>query len=98
MLSQVDVIAGPSAPNTAFVLNDTSKSVTDMYMEDVFTIGANLAGLPAMSVPAGLVNGLPIGMQLIGRRFGEVEILKLAHQFQQQTAWHTFSPQAEERH
>lgn len=98
VLSQVDVIAGPSAPNTAFVLNDTSKSVTDMYMEDVFTIGANLAGLPAMSVPAGLVNGLPIGMQLIGRRFGEAEILKLAHQFQQQTAWHTFSPQAEERH
>ncbi len=98
VLSQVDVIAGPSAPNTAFVLNDTSKSITDMYMEDVFTIGANLAGLPAMSVPAGLVGGLPVGMQLIGRRFGEVDILKLAHQFQQRTTWHSLTPTMEERH
>lgn len=98
VLSQVDVIAGPSAPNTAFVLNDTSKSITDMYMEDVFTIGANLAGLPAMSVPAGFVSGLPVGMQLIGRRFGEVDILKLAHQFQQRTTWHSLTPSTEERH
>ena len=98
VLSQVDVIAGPSAPNTAFVLNDTSKSITDMYMEDVFTIGANLAGLPAMSVPAGFVSGLPVGMQLIGRRFGEVDILKLAHQFQQRTTWHSLTPSMEERH
>ena len=98
VLSRVDVIAGPSAPNTAFVLNDTSKSITDMYMEDVFTIGANLAGLPAMSVPAGLVGGLPVGMQLIGRRFGEVDILKLAHQFQQRTTWHNLTPIMEESH
>ena len=98
VLSQVDVIAGPSAPNTAFVLNDTSKSITDMYMEDVFTIGANLAGLPAMSVPAGFLSGLPVGMQLIGRRFGEVDILKLAHQFQQRTTWHSLTPSMEERH
>ena len=98
VLSQVDVIAGPSAPNTAFVLNDTSKSITDMYMEDVFTIGANLAGLPAMSVPAGFLSGLPVGMQLIGRRFGEVDILKLAHQFQRRTTWHSLTPSMEERH
>ena len=98
VLSQVDVIAGPSAPNTAFVLNDMSKSITDMYMEDVFTIGANLAGLPAMSVPAGLVGGLPVGMQLIGRRFGEVDILKLAHQFQLRTTWHSLTPSMEESH
>lgn len=97
VLSQVDVIAGPAAPNTAFILNDTSKSITDMYMEDVFTIGANLAGLPALSVPAGLVDGLPVGMQLIGRRFGEVDILKLAHQFQKRTTWHNLTPTIEER-
>ena len=96
VLSTVDVIAGPSAPSTAFVLNDQSKSITDMYMEDVFTIGANLAGLPAMSVPAGFVDGLPVGMQLIGRRFGEVDILKLAHQFQQRTTWHSMTPTTEE--
>ena len=98
VLSKVDVIAGPSAPNTAFALNDSSKSITDMYMEDVFTIGANLAGLPAMSVPAGIVEGLPVGMQLIGRRFGEVDLLRLAHQFQQRTTWHTLTPTMEERH
>ena len=77
VLKDVDVIAGPSAPNTAFVLNDDSKSITDMYMEDVFTIGANLAGLPAISVPAGLVDGLPVGMQLIGSRFGEAQLLNM---------------------
>ena len=92
VLDNVDVIAGPSAPNTAFVLNDQSKSITDMYMEDVFTIGANLAGLPAISVPAGLVNGLPVGMQLIGRRFDEARLLNVAHQYQKRTDWHTLSP------
>ena len=95
VLKDVDVIAGPSAPNTAFVLNDDSKSVTDMYMEDVFTIGANLAGLPAISVPAGLVDGLPVGMQLIGPRFGEAELLNIAHQFQRRTDWHSLTPNLE---
>ena len=95
VLKNVDVIAGPSAPNTAFVLNDDSKSVTDMYMEDVFTIGANLAGLPAISIPAGLVDGLPVGMQLIGPRFGEAQLLNIAHQFQKRTDWHLLTPNLE---
>jgi aspartyl-tRNA(Asn)/glutamyl-tRNA(Gln) amidotransferase subunit A len=95
VLKDVDVIAGPSAPNTAFVLNDGSKSITDMYMEDVFTIGANLAGLPAISVPAGLVDGLPVGMQLIGSRFGEAQLLNIAHQFQIRTDWHSLTPDLE---
>ena len=95
VLKDVDVIAGPSAPNTAFVLNDDSKSITDMYMEDVFTIGANLAGLPAISVPAGLVDGLPVGMQLIGSRFGEAQLLNIAHQFQRRTDWHSLTPNLE---
>ena len=96
VLKDVDVIAGPSAPNTAFVLNDDSKSITDMYMEDVFTIGANLAGLPAISVPAGLVDGLPVGMQLIGSRFGEAQLLNIAHQFQRRTDWHSLTPNLED--
>ena len=95
VLKDVDVIAGPSAPSTAFVLNDDSKSITDMYMEDVFTIGANLAGLPAISVPAGLVNGLPVGMQLIGSRFCEAQLLNIAHQFQRRTDWHSLTPDLE---
>lgn len=89
VLADVDVIAGPSAPNKAFPLNDSSKSITDMYMEDVFTVGCNLAGLPAISVPAGLVDGLPVGMQLIGRAFDEATVLRAGHQFQMQTDWHT---------
>ena len=88
VLANVDVIAGPSAPNTAFPLNDASKSITDMYMEDVFTVGCNLAGLPAMSIPAGIVEGLPVGMQLIGRSFDEATVLRVGHQFQLQTDWH----------
>ena len=96
VLNDVDVIAGPSAPNTAFILNDNSKSVTDMYMEDVFTIGANLAGLPAISVPAGLVDGLPVGMQLIGSRFSEARLLNIAHQFQRRTDWHSLTPNLED--
>ena len=95
VLKDVDVIAGPSAPSTAFVLNDGSKSITDMYMEDVFTIGANLAGLPAISVPVGLVDGLPVGMQLIGSRFGEAQLLNIAHQFQIRTDWHSLTPDLE---
>ena len=95
VLNEVDVIAGPAAPNTAFALNDTNKSITDMYMEDVFTIGANLAGLPAISLPAGLVNGLPVGLQLIGQRFGEAQLLNVAHQFQSRTDWHTRRPTLE---
>lgn len=88
VLADVDVIAGPSAPNTAFPLNDSTKSITDMYMEDVFTVGCNLAGLPAISVPAGLVDGLPVGMQLIGRAFDEATVLRVGHQFQMETDWH----------
>ena len=96
VLADVDVIAGPSAPNTAFPLNDSSKSITDMYMEDVFTVGCNLAGLPAISVPAGLVDGLPVGMQLIGRAFDEATVLRVGHQFQMQTDWHTRTSGIEE--
>ena len=97
VLSQVDVIAGPSAPNTAFVLNDTSKSITDMYMEDA---SPSEQTLPASRDEcARWTRGrLPVGMQLIGRRFGEVDILKLAHQFQQQTTWHSLTPTMEDRH
>ena len=88
-------LPGRLHPILRFVLNDDSKSITDMYMEDVFTIGANLAGLPAISVPAGLVDGLPVGMQLIGSRFGEAQLLNIAHQFQRRTDWHSLTPNLE---
>ncbi len=63
-----------------------------MYLEDIFTIALNLAGLPGMSVPCGMVNNLPVGLQLIGNYFDEARLLNAAHQFQQVTDWHQQKP------
>ena len=63
-----------------------------MYLNDIFTIGANLAGLPALSVPCGFSSGLPVGMQLIGTHLNESLILKIGHYFQKETNWHLQSP------
>lgn len=91
---EVDVIAGPTAPTTAFTLGAIKDPVA-MYMEDIYTIAVNLAGLPGMSIPCGLANGLPVGLQLIGKYFDEVTILNTAHQFQLATDYHRhFAPMA----
>jgi aspartyl-tRNA(Asn)/glutamyl-tRNA(Gln) amidotransferase subunit A len=63
-----------------------------MYLNDIYTIGANLAGLPAMSMPCGFAGGLPVGVQLIGPHFGEERLLNAAHQYQQRSDWHLKSP------
>jgi aspartyl-tRNA(Asn)/glutamyl-tRNA(Gln) amidotransferase subunit A len=84
---EVDVIIGPTSPHTAFKLGSKSDPVL-MYLEDIYTIAVNLAGLPAASIPVGIANGLPIGMQIIGKYFDEAKILNVAHQFQQHTDWH----------
>ena len=90
---QVDVIAGPTTPGPAFALGAKSNDPVAMYLEDVYTLAVNLAGLPGMSIPAGFVNNKPVGLQLIGRHFGESQLLNLAHRFQQATDWHTRSPE-----
>ena len=64
-----------------------------MYLNDIYTIGANLAGLPGISVPCGLVGGLPVGLQLVGPHFAESRLLNCAHQYQQQTDWHRQAPE-----
>jgi aspartyl-tRNA(Asn)/glutamyl-tRNA(Gln) amidotransferase subunit A len=84
---EVDVIIGPTSPHTAFKLGSKSDPVS-MYLEDIYTIAVNLAGLPAASIPVGIANGLPMGMQIIGKYFDEAKILNVAHQFQQHTDWH----------
>jgi len=84
---EVDVIIGPTSPHTAFKLGSKGDPVS-MYLEDIYTIAVNLAGLPAASIPVGVANGLPIGMQIIGKYFDEAKILNVAHQFQQHTDWH----------
>ncbi|MDT0497460.1 Asp-tRNA(Asn)/Glu-tRNA(Gln) amidotransferase subunit GatA [Algiphilus sp. W345] len=88
----VDVVLGPTTPAPAFKLGDKSEDPVAMYLNDIYTIAANLAGLPAMSVPCGLVDGLPVGMQLIGNFFEEGRLLNVAHQYQQATEWHLQSP------
>lgn len=84
----VDVILGPTTPSTAFKLGEKTKDPVTMYLSDIYTISANLTGLPALSMPAGFHKGLPIGAQLIGRHYDESSLLQLAHQYQQHSNWH----------
>ncbi len=86
--TQVDVILGPTAPSPAFDLGSKANDPIAMYLSDIYTIAVNLAGLPALSIPAGLVNGRPVGLQLIGPDFSEGRLLNVAHQYQQVTDWH----------
>jgi aspartyl-tRNA(Asn)/glutamyl-tRNA(Gln) amidotransferase subunit A len=88
----VDIIAGPTAPTPAFKLGEKVDDPVQMYLNDIYTIGVNLAGLPGASVPCGFVDGLPVGLQLIGPAFGEETVLNFAHQHQQQTDWHRQAP------
>ncbi|MFL2840530.1 MAG: Asp-tRNA(Asn)/Glu-tRNA(Gln) amidotransferase subunit GatA [Pseudohongiellaceae bacterium] len=90
--SEVDVIMGPTSPHTAFKIGSQTDDPVTMYLEDIYTIAVNLAGLPGISIPAGLVNNLPIGLQIIGKNFSEAHILNIAHQFQQVTDWHKKTP------
>lgn len=89
---QVDIIAGPTTPGPAFALGAKSDDPIAMYLEDVYTLAVNLAGLPGMSVPAGFVDNKPVGLQLIGRHFDEARLLNVAHRFQQTTDWHLRQP------
>ncbi|MGB5165431.1 MAG: amidase family protein, partial [Woeseiaceae bacterium] len=91
--SDVDVIAGPTTPSPAFKLGDKTDDPITMYLNDIYTIGANLAGLPGMSVPCGFVDSLPVGLHLVGPHFGEEVLLRAAHQYQQQTGWHEACPE-----
>jgi len=94
---QCDVILGPTTPHTAPKLGAVNHDAVKMYLEDIYTVTLNLAGLPGMSIPAGFdQNGLPIGMQLIGNYMQEAKILNVAHKFQQATDWHNFKPQNSE--
>jgi aspartyl-tRNA(Asn)/glutamyl-tRNA(Gln) amidotransferase subunit A len=88
-----DVIMGPTSPTTAFKIGAKSDDPVAMYLSDIYTISVNLAGLPGMSIPAGFdAQGLPVGLQLIGRYFGEARLLNVAHQYQQVTDWHKRVP------
>jgi aspartyl-tRNA(Asn)/glutamyl-tRNA(Gln) amidotransferase subunit A len=90
---QVDFIMGPVTPSPAFKAGEKSGNPVEMYMEDKFTLSCNLAGLPGMSIPAGQINGLPVGLQMIGNYWSEAGMLNMAHQFQSKTDFHRQTPQ-----
>ncbi|MDQ3564539.1 MAG: Asp-tRNA(Asn)/Glu-tRNA(Gln) amidotransferase subunit GatA [Pseudomonadota bacterium] len=90
---QADVILGPTSPTVAFKLGEKTGDPVTMYLSDIYTISINLAGLPALSLPAGFVGRLPVGLQLIGDHFGEARLLNAAHRYQQATDWHADAPE-----
>ncbi len=88
-----DVIMGPTSPTTAFKIDEKSDDPVAMYLSDIYTISVNLAGLPGMSIPAGFApDGMPVGLQLVGRYFDEARLLNVAHRYQQATNWHRRMP------
>jgi aspartyl-tRNA(Asn)/glutamyl-tRNA(Gln) amidotransferase subunit A len=89
---KVDMLVGPTTPTPAFAIGAKIDDPVTMYLNDIYTIGANLAGLPGLSVPCGFVDGLPMGLQLIGPHFSEARLLGAAHQFQRATTWHGHTP------
>jgi aspartyl-tRNA(Asn)/glutamyl-tRNA(Gln) amidotransferase subunit A len=90
---QCDVIMGPTSPSTAFKIGARSDDPVAMYLSDIYTISVNLAGIPGMSIPAGFdAQGLPVGLQIIGRYFDDARLLNVAHQYQQVTDWQTRVP------
>jgi aspartyl-tRNA(Asn)/glutamyl-tRNA(Gln) amidotransferase subunit A len=86
---QVDIIAGPTTPTTAFQKGAKTHDPVAMYLNDLYTVSANLSGMPGISMPCGEADGLPIGLQLVGNYFDEARLLNVAHRFQQATDWHT---------
>ena len=93
VFKRCDVIMGPTSPTTAFRIGEKVDDPVQMYLNDIYTIPANLAGLPGLSIPCGLDGkGLPVGLQIIGNYFAEARMLGIAHQYQQATDWHTRAP------
>jgi aspartyl-tRNA(Asn)/glutamyl-tRNA(Gln) amidotransferase subunit A len=90
---EVDVLMGPTTPTPAFGIGAKTSDPITMYLNDIYTIGANLAGLPAMSIPCGFAQNLPVGLQIVGTHFSEAKLLNVAHLYQRETDWHTRVPE-----
>ena len=93
VFERFDLIMGPTAPTTAFRIGEQIGDPLTMYLNDICTIPVSLAGVPAISVPCGLADGLPVGLQIIGKAFDETTVLRAAHAFEQNTGHHTLRPQ-----
>ena len=88
-----DALITPTSPTVPFKIGEKTDDPLQMYLSDVCTLPINIAGVPAISIPAGFADGLPIGMQIIGKPFAEETLLKIAHAFQQATDWHKMKPE-----
>ena len=89
---EVDFILSPTSPSTAFNIGEKTANAVEMYLSDVYTTPVNLAVLPAVSIPSGFANKLPVGIQIIGNYFTESEILDVANLYQKETDWHNTIP------
>ena len=89
---EVDAIVAPTTPTVAFGIGSRMDDPYQMYLADVFTIPANMAGIPGISIPCGLSDGLPVGLQVLGKAFDEQTVIAIAHAYEQATDWHTMEP------
>ena len=87
-----DALITPTSPTVAFNVGAKTADPVQMYLSDICTIPANIAGIPSISVPCGFVSGLPVGMQIMGPALSEVELLNIAHRYEQATKWHNIGP------
>lgn len=93
VFKEYDVVLTPTSPTPAFRIGERMDNPLSMYLSDIYTISVNLAGVPAVSIPCGFTkSGLPVGMQLIGRPFGEADLYRLAFHYEQNTSWHKQKP------
>jgi aspartyl-tRNA(Asn)/glutamyl-tRNA(Gln) amidotransferase subunit A len=88
----VDVLVGPTSPTVAFNIGAKVDDPLAMYLNDVYTVPGNLAGIPGVSIPCGFASGLPIGLQILGKHFDETSVLRVAHAYQGVTGWHREQP------
>ena len=93
VFKQFDVLVTPTSPSVAFKLGDKTADPIQMYLNDIFTQPANIAGIPAISLPGGMANGLPVGLQLMAGHMGEETLFRVAHAYEQATEWHTLRPE-----
>ena len=90
--SKFDCLISPTAPSIAFKLGEKTDDPLSMYLSDIATIPVNLAGIPAISIPCGFVNDLPVGLQIIGKAFSEEMLFRVAYTYEQNTEWHKRKP------
>lgn len=90
--AQVDAIVAPTSPTVAFQFGSRTDDPYQMYLADVFTIPANMAGIPGLAVPCGFTGGLPVSLQILGKAFDEATILRIGHAYEQSTEWHKQRP------